>query len=37
MHRNPALLSFEQGVVVLDDEAPTALVPANAFANKPSN
>jgi hypothetical protein len=32
-----ALLSFERGVVVLDDEAPAALVPANAFANKPSN
>jgi hypothetical protein len=34
---NPALASFEQGVVVLDDEAPTALVPANAFAKKPTN
>jgi hypothetical protein len=31
-----ALASFERGLVVLDDEAPSALVPANAFANKPS-
>lgn len=31
-----ALASFEHCIVVLDDEAPSALAPANAFAKKPS-
>jgi hypothetical protein len=32
-----ALASFEHGMVVLDDEAPSALVPASAFTNKPTD
>jgi len=31
-----ALDTFEHGSVVLDDEAPVALVPASAFVKKPS-
>jgi hypothetical protein len=31
-----ALKSFELGLVTLDSEAPAPLVPANAFAKKPS-
>jgi hypothetical protein len=30
-----ATKTFENGAVTLDGEAPAALVPADAFANKP--